>query len=85
MDVSNKYLKKCTKLEELQLKFPHKSHASAEKVLNYLAQNFPPKIEKLDLGGNYISDQFLDTLIPRCTNLKSLALTYRTRANNGRS
>ena len=67
---------KCTKLEELQLKFPHKSHASAEKVLNHLAQNLPPKIEKLDLGGNYISDQFLDTLIPRCTNLKSLALTY---------
>ena len=67
---------KCTKLEELQLKFPHRSHASAKKVLNYLAQNLPSKIEKLDLGGNYISDQFLDTLIPRCTNLKSLALTY---------
>ena len=66
---------KCTKLEELLLKLPYDCESS-KSVLNYLAQNLPTSVKKLDLGRNEISDEHLDILIPRCTHLKSLALLY---------
>ena len=57
-------------------KLLYKVESIEVSVLSYLANNLPSKIRRLDLGGNHISDHFLDTLIPKCSNLKSLALSF---------
>ena len=71
-------IENCIKLKEIGIgnfSFP-------ESILTYLAENLPSRIEKLDISGSDICDQLLNTLIVRCTNLKSLCLNPINQITN---
>ena len=71
-------IEKCIKLKEISIG----NFSLPKSKSTYLPDNLPTRIEKLEICGDYICDQTLQTLFVRCTNLKSFCLKSAYQITN---
>ena len=70
-----KIIKCCQELKEVDLAYVQDTDfISRDKYFEFLAENMPPNVEKLNLAGNLITDDEVKTLLSRCNKIKALNL-----------
>ena len=70
-----KIIKCCQELKKVDLAYVQDTDLiSIDKYFEFLAENMPPNVEKLNLAGNLIIDNEVKTLLSRCNKIQALNL-----------
>jgi hypothetical protein len=75
-------IKCCQELKEVDLAYINYSNGLSDDDLNYLLENIPPNVEKLNLSSTFVIDRDVKTLLNRCTKIKALGLEARCITDN---
>ena len=70
-------IKCCQELKEVDLAYVNYFNGLSVEELDFLIENIPPNVEKLNLSSTFVMDSDIKTLLSRCTKIKALGLEAR--------
>ena len=72
----------CQELKEVDLASVNFTEGLTDEDIEFLTENIPPNIEKLNLSSSFVTDSDVKILLSRCNKIKALSLEARNINDN---